>query len=135
MPLPRRVNDEPGSADAEDNISGFISEMPHQARFRELSDLAGSPDCSVGSIWFGSGAFFLAGLLFSWILAEGHRRRAVGISTLGVHLYKGLNLILWDEIKEVRPLRILHIRSLRLIRESGEIIIMPWTSSGNDIPT
>jgi hypothetical protein len=54
--------------------------------------------------------------------------RAVGISTLGVHLHKGQNLILWDEIKEVRPLRVLNIRSLWLIRESGEKTIMPWTS-------
>jgi hypothetical protein len=71
--------------------------------------------------------FFLAGLLFSWLLQK-MTRRAVGISTLGVHLHKGLNLILWDEIKEVRPLRILNIRSLWLIRESGEKTITPWTS-------
>lgn len=71
--------------------------------------------------------FFLAGLLFSRMLQWG-TDRAVGISTLGIHLYKGQNLILWDEIKEVRPLRILNIRSLWLIRESGEKTIMPWTS-------
>jgi len=71
--------------------------------------------------------FFLCGLLFCWLLQRG-TERAVGISTLGVHLYKGLNLILWDEIKEVRPLRILNVRSLWLIRESGEKMIMPWTS-------
>ncbi len=71
--------------------------------------------------------FFLAGLLYSWLLQK-TTRRAVGISTLGIHLHKGLNLILWDEIKEVRPLRILNIRSLQLIRESGEKTIMPWTS-------
>jgi hypothetical protein len=71
--------------------------------------------------------FFLAGLLFSWLLQK-MTDRAVGISTLGVHLHKGLNLILWDEIKEVRPLRILNIRSLWVIRESGERTIMPWTS-------
>ena len=46
--------------------------------------------------------FFLAGLLYSWLLQK-MTRRAVGISTLGVHLHKGQNLILWDEIKEVRP--------------------------------
>jgi hypothetical protein len=71
--------------------------------------------------------FFLAGLLFSWILQRG-TDRAVGISTLGIHLHKGQNLILWDEIKEVRPLRILNIRSLWLISESGEKTITPWTS-------
>src|SRR5437867_8875994 len=72
-------------------------------------------------------AFFLAGLLYSWMLQK-MTRRAVGISTVGIHLHKGQNLFLWDEIKEVRPLRILNIRSLWLIRESGEKTIMPWTS-------
>jgi hypothetical protein len=43
-------------------------------------------------------------------------------------LQKGQNLILWDEIAEVRPLRILNIRSVWLIRESGEKTLMPWTS-------
>ncbi len=71
--------------------------------------------------------FFLLGLRFAWLLQK-RTERAVGISTLGIHLYKGLNLILWDEIKEVRPLRILNIRSLWLIRESGEKTIVPWTS-------
>jgi hypothetical protein len=71
--------------------------------------------------------FFLAGLLYSWMLQK-LTERAVGISTLGVHLHKGQNLILWDEIKEIRPLKVLNIRSLWLIRESGEKTIMPWTS-------
>lgn len=71
--------------------------------------------------------FFVAGLLYSWLLQKG-TERAVGISTLGVHLHKGLNLILWEEIKEVRPLRILNIHSLWLVRESGEKTVMPWTS-------
>jgi len=66
-------------------------------------------------------------LLYSWLLQK-LTKKAVGISTLGVHLHKGQNLILWDEIKEVRPLRTLSIRSLWLIRESGEKTIMPWTS-------
>src|SRR5206468_5594702 len=70
--------------------------------------------------------FFLAGLLYSWLLQK-LTERAVGISNLGIHLHKGQNLILWDEIKEVRPLRVLNIRSLWLIRESGEKTIMPWT--------
>lgn len=76
-------------------------------------------------IW--SVPFFLAGLLYSWVLQKA-TEKAVGISTLGVHLHRGQNLILWDEIKEVRTLRILNIRSLWLIRESGEKTIMPWTS-------
>lgn len=71
--------------------------------------------------------FFLAGLLFCRIL-QNTTKRAVGISPLGVHLHKGQSLILWHEIKEVRPLRILNIRSLSLIGESGEKTIMPWTS-------
>jgi len=70
---------------------------------------------------------FLAGLVFSWMLQRG-TERAVGISSLGIHLCKGQNLILWEEIKEVRPLRVLNIRSLWLLRESGEKTLMPWTS-------
>ena len=71
--------------------------------------------------------FFLAGLLFCRRLQK-TTERAVGISTLGFHLYRGQTLILWDEITEVRPLRVLNIRSLWLIRESGERTLMPWTS-------
>lgn len=71
--------------------------------------------------------FFLAGLLYSWLIQKA-TNRAVGISILGIHLHKGQILILWDEIKEVRPLRVLNIRSLWLIRESGEKSIMPWSS-------
>jgi hypothetical protein len=71
--------------------------------------------------------FYLAGLLYSWLLQKA-TKRAVGISILGVHLHRGQNLILWDEIKEVRPFKLLNIRSLWLIKESGEKTIMPWTS-------
>jgi hypothetical protein len=71
--------------------------------------------------------FFLAGLLYSWLMQK-LTSRAVGISALGVHLYKGQNILLWDEIKEIRPLRILNIRALWLIKESGEKTIMPWSS-------
>lgn len=70
--------------------------------------------------------FFVAGLLFSSRLQRA-TERAVGISRLGIHLQKGQNLILWEEIKEVRPLRVLNIRSLWLIKESGEKTILPWT--------
>ncbi len=69
----------------------------------------------------------LGGLLFCWILQK-TTERAVGISTLGIHLYRGQSLILWDEITEVRTLELLNIRSLWLIRESGEKTLMPWTS-------
>jgi hypothetical protein len=70
--------------------------------------------------------FFLAGLLYSWLIQK-TTARAVGISTVGIHLAKGLNLVLWDEIKEIRPLRFLHVRNLWLIRESGEKTLMHWT--------
>jgi hypothetical protein len=66
-------------------------------------------------------------LLYSWLLQK-TTERAVGIISLGIHLHKGLNLILWDEIKEARPFRLLNIRSLWLIKESGEKTLMPWTS-------
>jgi hypothetical protein len=70
--------------------------------------------------------FFLAGLLYSWLMQK-LTKRAVGISILGIHLCKGQNLILWDEINEVRPFRFLHVRNLWLIRESGEKTRMHWT--------
>jgi hypothetical protein len=70
--------------------------------------------------------FFLAGLLYSWLIQK-VTRRAVGISTLGIHLCKGQNLILWDEIKEVQPFKFLHVRNLWLIRDSGEKALMHWT--------
>jgi Protein of unknown function (DUF3887) len=70
--------------------------------------------------------FFLAGLLYSWIIQKS-TERAVGISALGIHLPKGHDLVLWDEITAVRPLRFLHIKNLWLIRESGEMALMHWT--------
>lgn len=70
--------------------------------------------------------FVLGGGVYCWLLQK-TTERAVGISTLGIHLHKGLNLIFWGEIKEVRPFRLLNIRSLWLIQESGEKTIMPWT--------
>jgi hypothetical protein len=70
--------------------------------------------------------FILGGLLYSWLLQK-TTERAVGISTLGIHLCKGQTLILWDEIKEVRPFRFLHLRNLWLIRESGGKTLMHWT--------
>jgi hypothetical protein len=70
--------------------------------------------------------FFLGGLVYAWILQK-WTERAVGISTLGVHLQQGQNLVLWDEIKEVQVFRLMGIRSLWLIKESGEKTIMPFT--------
>ncbi|MDB6032293.1 MAG: hypothetical protein JWM16_2631 [Verrucomicrobiales bacterium] len=70
--------------------------------------------------------FFLGGLLYSWLIQQ-VTRRAVGISILGIHLSKGQSLILWPEIKELRPFRFLHIRNLWVIRESGEKTLMHWT--------
>jgi hypothetical protein len=112
------------SLDADDKICGIL--------FRP----ARTPSASIGRLVLRTFSwkhllwlvpFFLLGLSYSWLLQK-WTERAVGISTLGVHLHKGLNLILWDEIREVRPLRILNIRSLWLIKESGEKTIMPWTS-------
>jgi hypothetical protein len=70
--------------------------------------------------------FFLAGLLYSRLIQK-TTERAVGISAVGIHLCKGQTLILWDEVKEVRPFRFLHIRNLWLIKESGEKTRMHWT--------
>jgi hypothetical protein len=69
---------------------------------------------------------FLGGLIYTWLIQK-TVKRAVGLSTLGIHLHNGTNLILWDEIKEVRPFRFLHIRNLWLIQESGEKTRMHWT--------
>lgn len=74
--------------------------------------------------------FFLAGLAFARLLQNG-TARAVGISPLGLHLAKGQQLILWDEITEVRPFRLLHIRSLYLIQPAAPKTLMPWTSLEN----
>jgi hypothetical protein len=70
--------------------------------------------------------FFLGGLVYSRLIQK-TTERAVGISSLGVHLGQGQNLILWDEISEVRPFRFLYVRNLYLIRESGEKTPMHWT--------
>ena len=69
---------------------------------------------------------FLGGLIYTWLVQK-TVRRAVGISTLGIHLQKGDSLILWDEITEVRPFRFLNIQNLWLIKESGEKTRMHWS--------
>ena len=110
--------------DADDKISGiYFKPAPRPSCEYQI---VRPPTCSVGSIWFGVAPFFLAGLLYTWLIQK-TTKRAVGISTLGIHLHKGQNLILWDEIKEVRPFRFLNIRNLWLIRESGEKTLMHWT--------
>lgn len=70
--------------------------------------------------------FFMGGLLYTWLIQK-TVKRAVGISKLGVHLHNGMHLILWDEIKEVRPFRCLNIQNLYLIKGSGEKTRMHWT--------
>lgn len=70
--------------------------------------------------------FVLASVVYTWIVQK-TTERAVGISTLGIHLSKGQTLVLWDEIKEVRPMKFLHIKNLWLIKEPGEKTIMHWT--------
>lgn len=69
---------------------------------------------------------FLGGLVYTWLIQK-TVKRAVGISALGIHLQNGNSLILWDEIKEVRPFRFLNVRNLTLITESGEKMRMHWT--------
>jgi hypothetical protein len=69
---------------------------------------------------------FLGGLLYTWLIQK-TVKRAVGISPLGIHLQNGNSLILWDEIREVRPFRFLNIRNLWLITESGEKTRMHWS--------
>lgn len=69
---------------------------------------------------------FLGGLIYTWLIQK-TVKRAVGISTLGIYLQNGMNLILWDEIKEVRSFKFLNIRNLWLIQESGDKSPMHWT--------
>jgi hypothetical protein len=110
--------------DANDNISGIVF-RPAPKPSRNIKSFVFRLFSWQHLVWLVP--FFLAGLLYSWLLQK-ITKRAVGISALGVHLHKGQILLLWEEIKEVRTLRILNIRSLWLIRESGEKTIMPWSS-------
>jgi hypothetical protein len=109
--------------DADDKISG-IHFQPVPASPANLRTLALRFFSPQHLVWLPP--FFLAGLLYSWLMQK-LTRRAVGISTLGVHLHKGQTLILWDEINEVQPFRFLHVRNLWLIRETGEKALMHWT--------
>jgi len=42
---------------------------------------------------------FLSGRVVVFVVVAEANQRAVGISTLGIHLHKDQNLLLWDEIK------------------------------------
>jgi CubicO group peptidase (beta-lactamase class C family) len=75
---------------------------------------------------FWAALLFPAGLLYCWLLQKG-TTRAVGISSVGIHLQKGQYIIVWNDIKQVRPFKFLNIRSLWLIPETGAKTIMPWT--------
>lgn len=111
---------------ADDSISGiyFKPVSAHHATIKTFASFVQELFSWQHLLW--GMLSFLAGLVYCWLLQKA-TVRAVGISTLGIHLHKGLNLILWDEIKEVRTFRILNIRSLWLIKTSGEKTIMPWT--------
>jgi hypothetical protein len=109
--------------DADDRIAGIYFRPPAW-RFANIASLARQIFRGPRLVWIVP--FFLAGLLYSWILQKG-TERAVGISALGVHLRRGQTLVLWDEIKDVRPFRFLYVRNLWLIRASGEKTLMHWT--------
>jgi len=110
--------------DADDKISGIYFEpapaLPLDSR-SIIRQMFGWPQL-VSLV-----AFVVVGLLFTWMLWK-VTKRAVGISPAGIHLHRGMNLILWDDIGEIRTFRFLNIRSLRLVRKTGEKMIIPWTS-------
>jgi len=113
--------------DADDKISGIYFQ-PATVHFADIKDNLKPFILRLFSwrhlLW---GALaFLGGLIYTWLIQK-TVRRAVGISTLGIHLQNGMSLILWDEIKEVRPYRFLNIRNLCLITESGDKARMHWT--------
>jgi len=111
------------SLDADDKISGIYFQPPPKPR-PNIKSFVLRLFSWQHLVW---GALsFLGGLIYTWLIQK-TVKRAVGLSTLGIHLHNGTNLILWDEIKEVRPFRFLHIRNLWLIQESGEKTRMHWT--------
>jgi hypothetical protein len=107
--------------DTDDRISG-IQFRPVLPRSVSISSITRRFFSWRHLVWLP--VFFAGGLLYSWLFRV-WVGRAVGISAIGVE--KGLTLILWDEIKEVRPLRFLHIRNLWLVKESGEKTLIHWT--------
>jgi hypothetical protein len=112
--------------DADDRISGlhFQPASTHHANIESLKWFLPHLFSWQHLLW--GVLSLLGGLIYTWLIQK-TTRRAVGISTLGIHLQKGMSLILWDEIKEVRPFRFLNIRNLYLITESGEKTRMHWS--------
>jgi hypothetical protein len=110
--------------DGEDKIAG-VSFKPAQSAPLKLKSFVVQFFAWRNLAWLP--IFVLGGFLYCWLLQK-MTERAVGISALGIHLMRGQVLILWDEMKEVRPLRVINIRSLWLVRENGEKSIMPWSS-------
>ena len=118
--------------DADDRISGiyFQPTSMHLADFKNYATVKNFKSFTLHLfswqhlLW--GVLSFLGGLIYTWLIQK-TVGRAVGISALGIHLQNGMNLHLWDEIKEVRPFRFLNIRNLWLIMESGEKTRMHWT--------
>ena len=112
--------------DADDQISGIYFEPApaHYAIVPNIKPFLGQFFSWPHLLW--GVLSFLGGLLYSWLMQK-TTKRAVGISSLGIHLQQGLNLILWEEIREVRPFKFLNIQNLWLIKDSGEETRMHWT--------
>jgi len=70
--------------------------------------------------------FFLIGLLYSWFLQR-FTVNALGVSSQGLHLNKGTQFVAWGDVKTIRLLKVLNIRSLWLIDEDGKETLLPWT--------
>lgn len=118
--------------DADDKISGIyfqppslnLGDLEHYATIKNLRSFLRHLFSWQHLLW--GVLSFVGGLIYTWLIQK-TVKRAVGISTLGIHLQNGSSLILWDEIKEVRPFKFLNIRNLTLITESGEKMRMHWT--------
>ena len=130
-------------------ISAMQSKTNQLRRCLAGRDLRELLACAVPIIIFGFYCFSERAPLvrFGWKLV--HTRRTTPPAPLGATLVASLRaelnsvraqsrllgsvlwwylLLLWDEIKAVQPLRFLNVRSLWLVRESGEKTLMPWTS-------
>ena len=114
--------------DAEDKIAGLYFKPAHRyhANFKSfILELFNWRHL----LWLPP--FVIAALLYSWLLQK-TTKRAVGISTLGIHLAKGLNLVLWDEIKDVRPLKFLarskSLADQRIRRKDAHALDAPRTT-------
>jgi CubicO group peptidase (beta-lactamase class C family) len=118
--------------DADDNISGIyfkpasmqLADFKNYATIKNLKSFLRHLFSWPHLLW--GVLSFVGGLIYTWLIQK-TVKRAVGISPLGIHLQNGNSLILWDEIKEVRPFKFLNIRNLTLITESGEKTRMHWT--------